>query len=390
MNPTDNKPTDNKPTAETKADAVTRITNRALANVSTHNIAFAVRTLEQRTNAGIRPASNYAYLLGLIRFDRHLGRPFDTTTPEDVSALLGAYRQDHSLSSLKTLSLYVQAILKDAFKLRETKDMPYEFRQVLKVARPKLNVRGAVIPERDFLAALDAIPGYIERSSQAPAYAHELIQAFLWLLWDSGMRISEALSLCISDVTFDEGTKTAKLSLREEKTVSHGLKTGARYVIVRDAVPALKAWISVHPGRLDPESPLLVALAYFTHVRGLNSDSANYLIRDLFALVGAKPTGSRKHYSCHDFRHTAATRDARHGYREAALRLKYGWSATSPMPAHYVHLSEEDARARVLATPSTGATTPPRMETQAGLPAGMDLVNLLAAQLARAMASQAV
>jgi hypothetical protein len=46
------------------------------------------------------------------------------------------------------------------------------------------------------------------------------------------MRIGELLSLRLNYVTFDDETGTAKLQLRHELTASHGLKTGARYVII--------------------------------------------------------------------------------------------------------------------------------------------------------------
>lgn len=49
----------------------------------------------------------------------------------------------------------------------------------------------------------------------------------------------------------------------------------------------------------------------------------------------------RKKVYPHLFRHSRATEDVR-VYREAELRMMYGWSASSRMPATYVHLSGRD------------------------------------------------
>jgi integrase len=370
-------------TTETNAQGMDRRTNRIFAKVSPSNFPFAVAILELRRTMGTRPSSNYQFMHHLVQLDRHLqGRPFDSATAEDIKALLSARRETGAAAgTLKLLAVNVKTMLWQARRLNEAKELPFELRQALKLPKAKSNVRGAVIPEATFLAALEAVQ---RLNYDLCSYAPELVRCLLWILWDSGMRIGEVLSLRLNDVSFDEGTKTAKLQLREELAVSHGLKTGARYVILRDAVPALRTWMAVHPDRLDGEAPLITALAYYRHVRGLNQDSVRRIIREVFALVGAKPAGQRGHYGAHDFRHTAATRDANAGYREAALRLKYGWSATSAMPAHYVHLSEADARARVLATPVTGAAP----MTRAPAPTA-DLVNQLATQLAQAMAQMA-
>ncbi|MES2153925.1 MAG: site-specific integrase [bacterium] len=381
---------------ENRNQSFERNTARALGHMSETNLPFAVEFLARRKNNGVRASSNYAFAWAMIRLDRHLtGRAFKEATPDDLARFMDKLRRGEdestnnaahtrvgrprSASTMRGMCIHVGLIMREALGLEESKDIPRALRQAYHVARPANAVRGQVFAEKAFLAAIEAVPR-LPHYDQTATYTTELVRALFWLMWDAGFRISELLSLRINDVAFDDATGTAKLQLREELAATHGLKTGARYVIIRDAVPALKTWLAIHPGRSDGESPIITSLAYYRNgVRGMNVDTVNRLIQEVFAMVDARPTGKRTNFSAHDFRHTAATRDAQQGYREPALRLKYGWSGSSPMPSHYVHLSEEDARQRVLATRPAGSAP--------ALPAAVDLVNQLANQLARAMAA---
>jgi integrase len=364
---------------ENKAQRFERQIKNALPRLSAANRGLVEALIAERRRSGIRPSSNYSLLIHLLQLDTYLkGRPFKDATPDELRAFLDEYAITHASTTTRLMAIWAQTVLVRALDLDDTDDLPRPIRHALRVARTTPNVRGHVIPEKDFLAAVAAVP----RLGYVVSYATELLQAVLWLLWDTGMRRSELLSLRVSDVTFHDESGTARLQLREELTVTHGLKTGARYVIVRDAVPALKAWLAVHPGRLDPEAPLIIAIAYYRHPRPMNDDSLNKFIERVFNHIGAHPPGGRRHYSAHDFRHTAATRDAQQGYREPHLRLKYGWSGNSSMPAHYVHLNEADARARVLATTATGQSAAPPATPMAAL------VEQLMAALAAAQRGQ--
>ena len=165
-------------------------------------------------------------------------------------------------------------------------------------------------------------------------------QALLWILWDAGFRISEALSLHIRDVQPDEqGGGYLRLPRPSETPLQ--LKTGPRAVYVVQSLGAIHVWLNLHPARDDPDA-FLFPSAQTTRVPILPT-SVNKWMTELCA------RSTRKHRSPHDWRHTAATRDAENGWNEAQLRAKYGWSRNSRMPAHYVHLSQRNLEERVRA-----------------------------------------
>jgi hypothetical protein len=76
--------------------------------------------------------------------------------------------------------------------------------------------------------------------------------------------------------------------------------------------------------------------------------------------------GSKKLLSCHDFRHSRATRRADWG--EAKLRLYHGWSRMSDMPSRYVRTHIDDLRTQVL---QDAGITPRDPDKVGGSPSGM-------------------
>ncbi|NAY82376.1 MAG: hypothetical protein GU362_05810, partial [Thaumarchaeota archaeon] len=62
-------------------------------------------------------------------------------------------------------------------------------------------------------------------------------------------------------------------------------------------------------------------------------------------------------------RHTSATRDAKLGFTEAQLCLKYGWKIGSRVPAVYLHLSAKDLREVVKNIYGGKPLEPPKPQT---------------------------
>ncbi|HUR26395.1 MAG TPA: site-specific integrase [Candidatus Thermoplasmatota archaeon] len=303
----------------------------------------------------MRASTNYALAYAAIRLDRHLGgKPYREATAEELENYLANYIDGDGEEKRdgRTESIHMGVILRHAHGLDERRDLDRDIRRAIYVAKQAFKPKGVVIPDTEFLAAIEAVP----RLTYTAGHASPLIRAALWTLFDAGFRISEMLSLRVSDCRFDDSDGTATLSLREELAETEGLKTGAgEGVIVTDAVPALKAWLEVHPWAHEGEAPLFTALGFFRHPRKLNDDVLNDVIREVFALVGGRPKGARTHYTAHDFRHTSATRYAESGATDSDLRDRYRWSATSPLPAWYVHQREKRRRERALATARVGS-----------------------------------
>jgi integrase len=159
-------------------------------------------------------------------------------------------------------------------------------------------------------------------------------RALVMFLWDTGCRVDEALSLNTAAVRFDKYGGMVKVSG----------KTGDRELWLIDCMPDLQAWINVHPGKDQPDSPL-----FLTYTRyGFGSHRLNVrTVQNLCKLL-QKRAGVSTRVHPHGFRHARATDRAREGFTEMELRIMFGWSKSSNMPATYIHLSGADVKKKIL------------------------------------------
>jgi len=161
-------------------------------------------------------------------------------------------------------------------------------------------------------------------------------KALVKFLWDTGSRLDEALSLNIGAVKFDQYGGAVKV----------GGKTGERELWLIDCVPELQNWINAHPQRADPGAPLFITYSrYGFGGRGLNERTVQNLCKTIQRNSGVA-TPERVHP--HAFRHARATDRAREGFTEMELRIMFGWSKSSNMPATYIHLSGADVKKKIL------------------------------------------
>ena len=159
-------------------------------------------------------------------------------------------------------------------------------------------------------------------------------RALIMFLWDTGCRIDEALSLNVGAVRFDKWGGGVKV---------RG-KTGDRELWLIDSMPDLQAWINVHPGKLNPDSPLFLTYTRF----GFGSHRLNVRTVQNLCKVLQKRAGVTTRVHPHGFRHARATDRAREGFTEMELRIMFGWSKSSNMPATYIHLSGADVKKKIL------------------------------------------
>jgi len=151
-------------------------------------------------------------------------------------------------------------------------------------------------------------------------------RAMLEVLYESAARATELLSMTFENTTFDEdGSAT---------TIMSG-KTGTREIPLYESVPALRAWLNVHPTgkgliwiRLIQPSAVIGA-RHLHHIMELTLDRA-----------GIK--GKKK--LVHMMRHTRATELVRLGIHGQSLSKFMGWTKKSNMEATYIHLSTEDVK----------------------------------------------
>ena len=72
---------------------------------------------------------------------------------------------------------------------------------------------------------------------------------------DLSARPHEILNLKIKDVVF----KTVEMVYQYAEVLVNG-KTGSRHIPLIQSIPYIKEWLSNHPSRNNPKSPLFVGL----------------------------------------------------------------------------------------------------------------------------------
>ncbi len=158
-------------------------------------------------------------------------------------------------------------------------------------------------------------------------------RAFISVLYESGCRVSELLTLRIKNVTFDE----------------HGIllnvngKTGSRRVRIIASTSHVANWLNYHPLRNDLESPLWINHGSYNHHEAMQYKSIRQGFMKLF-----KKAGINKKHNPHFFRHSRATYLANH-LTEFQMNSYLGWVQGSGIPATYIHMSGKETDAALLA-----------------------------------------
>jgi len=175
-------------------------------------------------------------------------------------------------------------------------------------------------------------PEEVQNLVAAAASARD--KALISVLYESGCRIGELLSLKIKNVEFDEYGAVI--------IIPNG-KTGSRRIRIVSSAPLLSEYINNHPLR-GSESYLWVTIHNKTSIhnktRGKNETwmrIGSQTVRKLLHNV-AKEANINKNVYPHLLRHSRATHLAG-VLTEQMMKEFFGWSRTSQMPGIYVHLS---------------------------------------------------
>jgi integrase len=134
---------------------------------------------------------------------------------------------------------------------------------------------------------------------------------FVSLLYESGCRIGELLNLRKKDIIFDDNGAVLLVNG----------KTGSRRVRIVQTAYLLKKYVK------NLKNEKLFSLSNAAYIK---------ILKKL-----AKKAGITKRIYPHLFRHTRATHLANF-LTESQLKIFFGWSKNSRMPATYVHLSGRD------------------------------------------------
>jgi integrase/recombinase XerD len=167
-------------------------------------------------------------------------------------------------------------------------------------------------------------PEEVEKIAQAATNPRD--KAFVQVLYESGCRIGELLSLSIKHTSVDEYGCIL---------IVKG-KTGMRRVRIISSAPSLTQWLENHPQRDNPEAPLWIGLWTKNMGQKLDYSAVRVQLKKL-----ALKAGIKKSIHPHLFRHSRASFLA-NVMTESQMKEFFGWTQSSDMAATYVHLSGRD------------------------------------------------
>jgi len=256
------------------------------------------------------------YLSTLSNIARRFPVEFNDATRKHVEDLVrDIERADYSDWTKRDFRI----ALKKFFRwLRGTEEYPPE----VKWLRSTLRNRRAKLP--DELLTQDEVRRLIAAAGNARD------RAMVAMLYESGCRIGELLSLRIKDL--QRHPHGFQVTVKGSK--------GSRRILLVSCVPYLTAWLNEHPRGQDGEHALWATSDW--RAAQISYGRVRVVIRAI-----ARRAGITKSVNPHNFRHTRATHLANH-LTEAQMKAYLGWVQGSDMASTYVHLPGRDVDAALL------------------------------------------
>jgi len=259
------------------------------------------------------------YLNRFWNIARLATKNFDEMTKEDLQHLVVALRELRKRNgepvSERTIADHLVAVKTFWKWLKGTEN---EFPPEVKWIKAHSHGIGLKLP--------DELPNADDVQKLIDAATNVRDKALISILYDSGCRIGELLTLRIKHLDFDDYGAVLHVNG----------KTGQRRVRIIHSVLRLQTWLEEHPLRASPEAPLFCSLSNKNRGAQLNYEPVSRMLRKL-----RQRAGVTKRVNPHVFRHARATLFAQH-LTDAQLKQHFGWRADSRMASVYVHLSGRD------------------------------------------------
>ena len=298
------------------------------SNISEENKKLILDFIAYKVDVDhIKISQEIKYIVKLRILAEHLNKDFDTATKPDIQQLLKEiFSMDVTYGSTETKlvdsgkNMYGK-ILKTFYKWLKKTDSPEETKWI-----KSIKVKVQCFSTNDVLTWNDVVflSGYAMNTRD---------KALIQVLWESGVRIGELLTLQIGDIEILNQGLYMVLHLRESKTYTRGV------LIVRSA-PALTEWLNQHPLKKNKTSPLWVTM-----------DSKSPLlppaVRRTLQRAQANSDFKKPIYP-HHFRHSSASYWGHH-LTESELEHRMGWVHGSGTAKYYVNLNENTMNNKILA-----------------------------------------
>ena len=283
-------------------------------DIGKENIRDIASFSEIKLAKGVSPGRTAKIIHCLRLLAKRLRKPFRQATKDDLIALVGNLERsdyaEHTKYDLKVM-------LKMFYKWLKGND-EYAPPEISWLKKSKKNLDHK-LPE-DLLTEDEVL-----RMTEAAINPRD--KTLILVLYETGCRIGELLSLQMKNVNFDQYGAVLRVSG----------KTGDRRVRIISSAPVLASWLNAHPRAKDPEAWL-----WFQYKNNKKTDKC---LRHgtVYATLKkiAKRAGIQKKIYPHLFRHSRATALA-NKLTEAQMKEHFGWVQGSEMAATYVHLSGRD------------------------------------------------
>lgn len=234
-------------------------------------------------------------------------KPLEEVTPNDINEFIIHIREAHGYTegTINNRKTYIKSF----FKMNDLDAV------VKRVKIPKIVTD---LNPKDIMIASD-IDLIIEN------LVHPKYKALVAVLWETGGRIEEVLSIEKEDdlIETDLGYK---VTLFGDKTRTHNY--AYREILLSQAAPYVRDWILNN----NKDSPYLFPIG-------------GSVVRTTFSNLHEKlhnSFGFKKPLNPHMFRHACATRLCREEVQESYIRKQMGWTPDSNMLAVYIHLASSD------------------------------------------------
>jgi len=259
---------------------------------------------------GLSVPRQVRYTYVLRKLNTLLGKEFRRTTKNDMIRVISELEKQDTAYDTK---LSEKQCVKRFYKwLRNTED---DYPVEVKWIKAKRNNNHKILPEH--LLTEDEVKELAETCQ------NQRDRALILVLYETGCRVGEILTLKVGDVQFD--TRGAVMILKG--------KTGPRRARIIFSAKALSEWLNNHPSRLDLDSPLWTSFESARSTKPLEY----YAFRKMLSVTAAR-ANIVKRVNPHSFRHARASNLA-NVLTEAQMKEYLGWVGDSKMASTYVHLS---------------------------------------------------
>jgi len=286
-------------------------------NASEENKKLVIKFINSQIRDGKSKKTCHTLLTSLSKILISTNFEFSKTTIEDVEDFLDTLEVkecEKGLNKGQPLSQFTKNNMRTHFKVF----LRYIGKEKEAAVIRCRNLKGTKLPE-DILTKEEVL----EIIDHAACLRDK---ALFGLLYESGCRVGEILSMKIKNVEF--------LSSGGASVTFPAGKTGARRVLIFNFASYVRQWLDAHPLKDEPDAPLWPTEDYrHTQISDISLRCA------LIKIV--ERAGIKKRVWLHGFRHARATHLSEY-MTEQQMKVYLGWTAGSDMPAIYCHLSGRD------------------------------------------------